>query len=180
MDDTAVRAARVMNSQAAMLRRRMETAKPQGAPEESGMLFKRTVQLPPNTDLERLLEKWNPGVPPSTLADLVSTVCRWNQLKSPTAIQPGQQLLIPTVIPHGQEPSAVGARPGAAILRGPSAPLRSNMAMSSQLAEQRMRSVSGNVAGAATIWATGNQAGQNLAGAKVKQQFQANLWNRRA
>jgi hypothetical protein len=180
MDDTAVRAARVMNSQSAMLRRRMETAKPQGAPEESGMLFKRTVQLPPNVDLERLLEKYNPGVPPSTLADLMTTVCRWNQLKNPSAVQPGQQLLIPTVIPHGQEPSSFVARQGSALLKGPATPLRSNMAMSSQLAEQRMRSVSTNAAGASTIWATGDNAGQNLAGAKVKQQFQANVWNRRA
>lgn len=178
MDDRAVRAARVMNSQSAMLRRRMEAAKPQHDSDESGMLFKRTIQIPPNVPLERILERWNPGVPPGTIADLVTTVCRWNQLKDAHAIKAGQQLLIPTVIPHGQEPQA-GVRPGS-VMRVPTAAMRSPAAMSSQIAEQRMRSVAANTAGAQTIWATGSQGGQNLAGAKVKQQFQANVWQRRA
>lgn len=178
MDDTAVRAARVMNSQSAMLRRRMETAKPSGDHEEGGMLFKRTIQVPANTDLERLLERWNPGVPPSTMADLVATVCRWNQIKPTAQLQAGQNLLIPTVIPHGQQPGSGLSRPGAPKPVSLS-PARSNMALSSQLAEQRTRSVATNAEGAATIWATGTNAGQNLAGAHVKQQFQANIWNRR-
>ena len=178
MDDTAVRAARMMNSQSAMLRRRMETSRPQHDVEEGAMLFKRTVQMPATGDLQALLERWNPGVPSGAMTDLMGAVCRWNQLKSPDAVKAGQQLLIPTVIPHGQEPSSVMHRSGAGM-RWSGGPARSpGMALSSQIAEQRTRSIATNVAGASTIWATGNQS-QNLAGAGVKQQFQANMWTRR-
>jgi hypothetical protein len=124
-----------------------------------------------------LLEKWNPGVPDYTLSDLMGTVCRWNQLKNADAVQAGQQLLIPTVIPHGQDPPSVTPQrsPGMAAMRPPT-PARSNMALSSQLAEQRTRSA---VPGGG-IWATGGQGGgQHLAGANVKQQFQNTAWNRR-
>jgi hypothetical protein len=177
MDNTAVRAARMMNAQAGMLRLRLEQSKPQQAPEDGGMLFKRSVQVAPNTNVVSLLQKWNPGVPDTTLADMIPTVCRWNQITDIDNVPVGRQLLIPTVIPHGQQPAS--HLPMAAPPRTPGAPVRTpGMALSSSLVEQRARQVpSGAPQG---IWATGNQPGQNLAGAQVKNMFQANAWARRA
>ncbi len=176
MDDTAVRAARVMGSQSAMLRRRMSLSQPDYGEAPTGMLFKRTVKVPKDADLQRLLAKWNPGMSQTALGDLMGTVLRWNGLPRPTAAAPGQNLLIPTVVPHGQRPSMARPTQDPLSRKGLHAvkmPRSDQFTLKARLAEHRARTSHG-------IWVTDTDSGQALGGSQVKMQFQTNLWGSRA
>jgi hypothetical protein len=170
--------------QAGVLHLRMATSKPEQAPEQEGMLFKRTVELPPDTSLDALLSKWNPGMPPETLADLMTSVCRWNQLKGSGSARPGQKLLIPSVLPHGKDPEVRRPAAGAAQRAVPHAPpqVSPRVAAGQGVLEQRLRAQAAGRHGPEAprqLWAMPGQAGQALAGANVKQQLQGSAWQHR-
>jgi hypothetical protein len=176
MVDVKVRAVRVMMDQAGLLKLGMSAAQPQ-VESQQGMLFRRTVEMPPGTDLESLLAKWNPGVPSETVHELMTAVCRWNQLKDSDAVRPGQKLLIPSVLPHGKEPRKPLARSHeplpATLARQP--PRSPSLAVQTQIAESRMRSK----APAGGVWISPNQEQARPAGAQPKQQLQAGIWQHR-
>ena len=139
------------------------------------MLFKRSVPLPNNSNLQMLLEKWNPGVGGDALQDMMGAVCRWNRLKDSTSAQAGQVLLIPTVIPHGQEPGM-----GPPQKRSPTTPMMPvqmnrppGQAMPPAAPPRPALGVP-----TSPLWAAGSQPGRNFAGEHVKQQFQKVPWNR--
>jgi hypothetical protein len=182
--DDKTRAIRMMMGQASVLHLSMAAARPERNAAQEGMLFKRNVEVPPNTSLDALLLKWNPGVPAETLADLATSVCRWNQLKSTSSVQPGQKLLIPSVLPHGKDPDL--RRPAAGAERRPilqSRPQASpGVAISQNLREQRLRSQAAGAEAspvAPQLWGMPGQSGQAFAGANVKQQFQGGAWQQR-
>jgi hypothetical protein len=181
MVDAKVRAMRVMMSQAGLLKLGLHAARPQAEPPH-GMLFRRTVDVPPQGDLQSLLAKWNPGVPAETVHDLMTAVCRWNQLKDSSAVRPGQTLLIPSVLPHGKEPAkpiATGHRPiRAALARPPAISPRTDF--TSQVAESRMRTRAADphpTPVASGVWVLESQEPARLSAAQLKQQLQAGIWH---
>jgi hypothetical protein len=179
--DLETRAMRMITGQTGLLRLRMAMSQPDYEAQPDGMLFKRTVEVPPDADLETVLAKWNPGVPPETVTDLIGSVCRWNQLKNAQSVRPGQKLLIPTVLPHGREPEkrpmpfAAGTRPAALAAAPPM--VSPQLAMRSHYAEQRLRQAAEQQPADRPkgTWVTQGQA-SSLAATNVKQQLNASVW----
>jgi hypothetical protein len=144
MKDLRVKATRMIMGQSQLLQRRMSMARPEPEP-SSGMLFRRSVSVPPETSLESLLQKWNPGLQADTIGDLMVSVCRWNQLRDSDAVRSGQTLLIPTVFPLGKEPERLVRRPhnlqqAMPFSAGPR--VSPSLAMQAGVSETRMRSKS--------------------------------------
>jgi hypothetical protein len=75
-----------------------------GSQPDEGVLYKRVVAVPQGLGVDMLLQKWNPGLPDRAIVDLAFTVLRWNGLTGFENLAPGQELVIPTVVPPGMTP----------------------------------------------------------------------------
>jgi hypothetical protein len=179
MPITKTQIGRVLLSQHAALHHVVESTKPGQEPD--GMLFRRTIPVSTTTELEPLLMKWNPGVDPQTIGDLIVAVCRWNQLKDPLAVSSRQQLLIPTSFAPGRGPEKRPGSPTDMVNRlpfGPPVGAPPRLAPSANLAEQRLRAAPTQRPPVQTPVAR-STAGKGLDGSAIAAQFSNTIWGRR-